>query len=248
MYGVYDLWDKFRRYPITGAEFTGIFLLVLALGFVVGFNDQSPVFEVAHWSLNLIFSLVIVFIAMFLPAIVQKLVGLQMGFKVDIKIWYIGVVIALMALFVSGGIYGLWFLAATGITLHMMERHRLGYFRYGLGLWSIGWVSLFGSLTNFFLAIIFRIFNAFAPNPFFEKAILVNVLFAVCTMLPIPPLNGLNVLRASRFFYFLAFAGIITGGALMVMPGVPLILALVASVLFGLISAMSLFIFYDKIP
>lgn len=225
----------------------GVLVAILVLSFVVGFNDQSPVFEAAHWSLNLFYSVIAVAIAIFFPIFVQKITGLQMGFRVEHKVWFIGLVMSLMIIFISGGLYGFWFLAATGVTLHLMERHRLGYFRYGLGLWSITWVALFGSLTNFFLAILFKILNSVAANPFFEKAILVNVLFAACTMLPIPPLNGLNVLRGSRFIYLLSFVAIISGGALMLIPGFPLVLSLIASIFFGAISAMALFLFYDKI-
>ncbi len=56
---------------------------------------------------------------------------------------------------------------------------------------------------------------AFPHSWFLQKALLINLIYAVCSMLPIPSLDGINVFFAGRVFYAFAY-GLILGIALLI--------------------------------
>ena len=69
------------------------------------------------------------------------------------------------------------------------------------------------------------------PSPLIEKAILVNVMFAVANMLPIPPLDGSAVMWGSKTGYVATFVFTVTASILLLKVGI--LVALAASVVLG---------------
>ena len=132
------------------------------------------------------------------------------------------------------------FLAYSGVFLNFMEKHRLGYFRYRLGHFDLGKVSLAGVLANLFLAAIVKSMG-FLPQPISEKLVLVNVIFAITNILPIPPLDGANIMYASKTFYPVAFGAVISCGLLLLIPWLNVWLAIVTSLVIGIVTAFAFF-------
>ena len=129
----------------------------------------------------------------------------------------------------------------------MLVRHRLGEFRYGFNYWENGVIAVMGPLSNLALAFIFKIMLYIFPQSWFlQKALLINVVFAICTMLPIPPLDGINMFFAGRTWYFLIFFTIVACSVLIFFTGV--ILTIIGGAIIAAILSLIYFLTFEQPP
>ncbi|MBN2454605.1 hypothetical protein JXB11_03600 [Candidatus Woesearchaeota archaeon] len=233
-YGFYNLLDKLKRYyTFSKFEKRWLLLSIVILAFIVGFNDGREVFEWGPWLQNFILGLIAVIIAVFVHQSVQRIFGLEQGYRVEFKPFIYGLIGGLVIAFMSYG--KLIVLAYSGLKLNIMEKHRLGYFRYQLGYFQLGKISAMGPIANLMVAILFSVMT-FLPAAFIEKMVLVNVLFAITNMLPIPPMDGANVLYASRIIYVLLLAGIAAVGLMLIYSWVSTLYAVITGIAFGFLA------------
>lgn len=210
-----DFVDKINKYfAFSRSEIIGLVIVVLALSFMVGFNDGQPEFHFDFWIRNFIGCFFIILLSVLASESAKRLMALHMGYKVTFNPWYMGLFIGLIVTLLSNGY--LYFLAYGGITLIMLKTHRLGKFRYGLSYSDLGVIALMSPLANIFLALFFKLFM-FLPNTFFvEKAIVINVALALFNMLPIPPLSGSNVMFSSMVLYVLSLGALVGMGVMLI--------------------------------
>ena len=244
MYTFNDLKDKVRRYfKFSKEETKAIIITTLAYAFIISFKQWGPgpgKVELLYGLGNLLIAILIMSLTVLVHVCVQRIIGLNIGFRVEYKLWIYGIAIALILCIVSNG--DIWFLFLPGgIFLHMLSQHRLGYFRYGLNMMAHAMVAVVGPLSNLVLAIIFKIIHSFTPSPLIQKIILVNILFAVFNMLPIPPLDGSRVFFQSRMGYAFLL-GAITGVAIFLNTNVSVIIIIIGAVIIG---ALSWFLYYS---
>ena len=234
MYGMFDLFDKIKRYfMFNKEEIKSLVIATLILGFVVGFDDGQEVFVFMYWLKNLFSCVLIVALAIIVREAGHRIYALQTGHRTELKLWWFGIITALMLSIISFG--KIMVLVYGGIIVHFMAKHRIGYFRYELSYNDMGIIALCGNLANLALAFLFKLF-LFLPNTILiEKAILVNVLMAVTNMLPIPPLDGSLVLYASRPVYVFTFALILAAAFLILYTSITI--ALVGSIAIALMMA-----------
>jgi len=207
MQGLIDLRYKIKKHFEFDADETRLFIIyVLALTFIVGFNDGSEVFNIFFWLRNLLNSLVIVSLTMLVHESAHKIMGLHLGQRVEFKLWAPGLVIGLVFTLFSNG--EILFLVSGSIVVHMMEAARIGRFRYGLSFNDLGVIAAAGPLANVALALILKVLQFLPGGGLLEKAIFINIWFALFNMLPIPPLDGALVLFASRSWYVFLVASI----------------------------------------
>lgn len=231
MYGFYNLWDKFKKYGgFSPKELKNLVLVILILGFVVGFNDGRSEFEIIPWLFNLFNCILIVALSVFVRETVRRAHALHFGHKVEFKIWVFGLGFSLVAAVVSMGkipilVYG-------GMLASILPAHRLGYFRYRLSYHDLAGVSFLTNFSSLVLAVFFKIFT-FLPNPLIQKAMVINLLFACTNMLPIPPMDGANIFYAHRVGYIFALVLILTSSALLYFGS--LLAALIAAPLIAVI-------------
>ena len=222
-----DLIDKAKRYfTFNAEEIKGILGSTLIIAFIISFKLWGPgeEFNFAYGLKNFFNAILITLLAILIHISAQKIYGLHLGFKVEFRTFWPGLLIALVLCFVSRG--AIWFLVPGGIVLYHMAKHRLGFFRYGLNYWSLGMISAIGPLSNVVLAALFAMIayggviippmTPIATTTLIGRAISLNLWLAIFTMLPIPPLDGSNVFFASRLLYAFAF-GCIVGYALLVL-------------------------------
>ena len=236
MYGILDLFDKIKKYfMFSKEELKSLVIATLILGFVVGFDDGRETFEFLYWLKNLFSCVLIVALAIIVREAGHRIYALQTGHRAELKLWWFGLITALILSIISFGkitllIYG-------GIVVHFMQRHRIGYFRYWLSYNDMGIIALLGNLANLVLAFFFKLFMFMPNNVLIQKAITVNVLMAAMNMIPIPPLDGSKVLYASRPVYVLTFALTIAASALILYA--PFIVALVGSIVIALLFVLA---------
>ena len=228
-----------KYFRFSRIELNNLLLSILILGLIVGFNDGSKTFVFGHWLFNLFNSILIVFLVLFIHISAQKIVGLRMGYLVEYKIWTIGLVIALVVGLLSGG--KLWLLISGGIFVSHMIGERLGKFRYGFNYFQQGIVATMGAVANILFAVVVKVISKFSPSVLADKFVLVSIVFALLSLLPIPPLDGSHMFFGSRVVYILFFFSLIGVSALIYLTN--FWLALIGGFLIGIIS-MLLFMRY----
>ena len=233
-YGFYSLVDKLRVYGSpTRYEKRWLLISVFVMAFILGFDDGREVFEFSAWMGNFLLGLIAIIIAVFVHETVHRIFGLEQGYRTDFKPFFYGLIAGMVLTSMSYG--KILFLAYSGVRLHMMDKHRLGYFRHRTGYFQLGKIAALGPIANLFVATVFY----FVPGAFAQKVVLVNALFAVTNMLPIPPLDGTYIVYATRRFYFMLLGFIFPLGLFFILTAYGIhafsfIYAVVLSVVFGL--------------
>lgn len=239
--------DKVKRYFKFSIEEKRDFLIaVIVVGFIYSFRDWGlgEQIDVGAGFANFILTTIIVALALFVHAAMQRLHALRLGYKPEFIIWSYGLIGSVLVCLLTNGVaviplYG-------GSAIHMMEKHRLGHFRYGLNMVNLGLVAFTGPLSNLLFAYIIKIINIGVQSAFLEKMILINLLIAVWTMLPIPPvIDGVKVFFWSRMSY--AFlVGVVGSAAILIWFSNNIFFILVGSLLVGAILFFLYYIGYEE--
>jgi hypothetical protein len=215
--------DLCRRYLwFTPKEFKAVVISVLALTLIVAFNDKSESFELGRWISNFLIWLLVVLVSFMVHQFGHRLLALKIGYKVEYTLWWYGIGIGLIVMFVSGGRW--WVLVPGGIWAHHMPVHRLGRFRYGPNVLSFAMISLFGPLASIAFGSFFKTlevwfgFSLLGPG-FVSRIFLFNMALAAYALLPIPPLAGSRLLFQSRLTYAFVF-GAVAGYAILAFNGI----------------------------
>jgi len=147
-------------------------------------------------------------------------------------VWWVGLLISLIIAFATFGRLPLIFFGA--MVTSFAVRQRIGEFRYGFSVISNAMISYWGVMANLVLAIFFGLANYLSPNYFFQKGLLLNVLMAVCSLLPAPQMDGLNMFFGSRTLYYVGVVLTILAAILLLTKTFfGLIVAIVIAVLYG---------------
>jgi len=238
---LYNALDKVRRYyNFTRLEARNLIITILVLGFIVGFNDGTTDSSFVYWITNMFNSILIVALAVLVHESTHRIIALIGGYRAEYRVWWYGLMFGLILTIVSRG--KIWFLIPGGFIVDVLQRHRLGHFRYGINYWIVGMVAFMGALSNLLLAMSFKILmyiQYFQGNPLLEKVVLVNVIYAIMSLLPLPGLGGINLLYASRITYVSLYPALIAAGLLTLYAGV-----FIAVISFILVAALAWVIFY----
>lgn len=239
-----DYIDRVRKYGgFSADELKGIFISILAMGFIVGFNDNRTTFQFNLWFANLLLCFIIVAFSVFFKEMVKRLYGISHSFRVEYRYWFYGLITGIILTIISNG--KLLFLATSGIVMHMLPTHRLGKYRYGLSYNILGMTSMFGPVANASLAVIAKTL-VFLPQPLIQKIIIINIAMALSNMLPIPPLDGSNLFFALRPAYFFIFGSMIGIAFLLLHPAVSVLASVIGAIIIGFLILLVYAIFIDK--
>jgi hypothetical protein len=240
---VYNLFDKVKRYAgFSLEELKWLFISIPIMAFIVGFDDGRDTWNALYWVGNYLLCLIAVTIAVFAHEFAHRVTGLEQGYKVTFKPFFYGLIAGLILSFMSYG--KIIFLAYGNVFLNILEKHRLGYFRYQLGYFHMGAVALMGPLTNMCIAILFTLVPI-VPSSLAAKIVWVNILFAITSMLPIPGTDGLQVLFASRWLYFLTLGAMI-GISVFMLKGFTWWVVVIAAILSALVFWLGYYFVIEK--
>lgn len=229
-----DMIDKIRRfYKFTHYEIRGLVITILAIGFIISFKDWGAQnFDVSIGLYNLFNAVLIVALSVLVHDAGQRLFGLAIGYRVEFRMWTFGLITALVAAFISNG--SLWLIVPAGFMVHHLAGPRLGWFRYGINYFGIGMVALAGPLFTLMLTILLKVLSVYSASPLIHKAIVFNVIYAITSLLPIPPLDGSKIYFGSRMLYAFALPAIVVSTILMAVD-VPVFMSIVFSLLVGIV-------------
>jgi len=197
-------------------EISGLIVAVLITGFIFSFRDWGV--ETLDFTLGLRNMFIVSFIAalsFFLRISMQKIFALSEGYKTEFKVWWTGLIIAFIVAFVSEGRIPLVIIGAS--VSSFMVKQRLGEFRYGFSHSDNATIALWGVLGSLIIATLFAVGLNFAPQSyFFSKGLLLNLLMALCALIPLPQLEGLQIYFGSRLQYSLGIIAAFLAGILLI--------------------------------
>ena len=242
---IVDLIDKMKKYyNFTTYEIKGLVIAILILAFIISFREWgAATFDIWEGAYNLFNAVLIVALSILVHDAGQRIWGLAIGFKIEFKMWWFGLLFALIIAFTSNGL--IWLIIPGGFMMHHLGGHRLGFFRYGLNYVGQAMVALAGPLFSLMLIILLKIIYAFSPNPLIQKAIIFNVVYAITSLLPIPPLDGSKIYFGSRMIYAFVLPAMLVATILMIID-IPIFFALVLSLLVGVILWMLYYISFER--
>lgn len=244
-----DLIDKIKRYyAFTKYEARGFAISILVISFIISFDKWGTggVFDVSAGLLSLLAAVLIVGISILVHDAGQRIWGLAIGYRIEFKMWTLGLIVALVAAFLNNGrIPYLWLIVPGGFLMHHLAGHRLGWFRYGINYFGQAMVALAGPLFTLMLIILLKILHAFIPSLLIQEAIRFNVIYMVTNLLPIPPLDGSKIFFGSRMTYAFVMPALLIATILMVVD-VPVFLSIVLSMLVGVVLWLTYYITFER--
>lgn len=205
--------DTVKRYFwFSRQELKSLAIVILVFAFIFSFREWgTDRFDFFAGISNFFMAVVIVSLAVFIHEAGQRLAALKIGLKTEVKVWWYGIIAALILCFLSRG--RIMFFAATGMWIHHLATHRLGYFRYGPNVKAFGFIAMMGPLSNIIVATFVKFLQVnlhLIPmeSVFVQKFFFFSWLFAVLNLLPIPPLDGSRILFWSRLTFAFVFGAI----------------------------------------
>lgn len=203
----YNLRHFFSFKPV---EYRGLILTTMVLAFVISFKQWGvgPNVDLFVGMTNFLNAILVVALALLVRETARKIVGLAGGMVVEFRLWFFGLLIALVLTFLAQPLpFPIWFIVGGGFLVHHVPGLRLGFFRYETNYWVIGLVALSGPAANIALAVFFKIISLVigTTTPILALAMKFNVFFALFNMLPLPPFDGLKAWYGSRLVYAFSF-------------------------------------------
>ena len=240
-----DFFDKIKRYyKFTPHELRGLIIAIFVIAFIISFKEWGATnFDLTAGLYNLFNAVLVVALSILIHDFGQRIWGLAIGYRIEFKMWSFGLLIALIIAFISNG--NLWLIVPSGFMLHHIAGHRLGWFRYDINYFGQAMVALAGPLFTLMLIILLKALNSFFPNPLIQKAIIFNVVYAITSLLPIPPLDGSKIYFGSRMLYAFALPAIAVSTIMMIV-SIPLLFALVLSFLVGIVLWLTYYISFER--
>ncbi len=240
-----DFVDKIKRfYKFTPYELRGLAISILVIAFIISFKEWGTTsFDFIAGLYNLFNGILIVALSILVHDMGQRLWGLAIGYRVEFKMWTFGLITALIVAFLSNG--NLWLIVPAGFMIHHLAGPRLGWFRYGINYFGQAMIALAGPLFSLMLIILLKVLSVFSANPLVQKAIIFNVIYAITSLLPIPPLDGSKIYFGSRMLYAFALPTIVVSTILMIVK-IPIFFALVISFLVGVVLWLVYYISFEN--
>lgn len=241
-----DFKDKVRRYFWPDAkEWRGMLIAIVAVAFIISFNDwgSGANVSVSEGMMNWLLSGLIVAIVFLVHDFAQRFWALAIDFRKEYKMWGIGLVLGVVAAFLFRG--EVWLIVPAGFIVHHMVSHRLGWFRYGINYFAIGMIALAGPLALVVLLMILNLLSLQFAGPFLDKMMLVTAVYAITSMVPIPPLDGSKVYFASRMLYAFMMPVIVIATILLLID-MNVILAIVISLILALVMWVAYYLLYEQ--
>lgn len=211
-----ELQSRIREFfEFSKQEISGLIAAVLITGFIFSFRDWGiETFDLTLGLRNLFIVSFIAALSFFLRISMQKIFALSEGYKTEFKVWWAGLIIAMLVSFLSSGRIPLVLIGAS--VSSFMVKQRLGEFRYGFSYSDNATIALWGVLGSLITAVLFAVGLYFAPQSyFFSKGVILNLIMALCALLPLPQLEGLQIYFGSRLQYSLGLAATFLAGLLL---------------------------------
>ncbi len=199
-----ELWERIKRdFRFEKDEITSLIISSVAFGFIFFYGYLSDTLA------NLIIAIAVVAVCILFHVSAQKIVGLHLGIKVEYKLWWYGILASLIAVLISGGKIW-WIVLPGGVACSIIAKYRMGRFQFGLNYVILGTIGWTGPIASIVLGSIAKNLNLYTPItlPFFDLLFKFSLVYAIFSLIPIPPLDGHYTFFAGRLTYAFVAASI----------------------------------------
>jgi len=151
---IVDLGAKIKRYfKFSPLEIRHFIIIVVVFAFIISIREWGPgdQFEFLTGLFNFLRAIIIIAISLFVYHSAQKIAGLHVGYRVEYQLWSLGLLFGLILVFVTtsfNATFWFWFLVPGGILVHHLAKHRIGFYRYGLGYFAVGMIAFAGPVAS----------------------------------------------------------------------------------------------------
>jgi hypothetical protein len=219
------------RFRFTSKELFNLLIAALVAAFGITIVPGWGVFDLVGgkgaipYILNLLILAVLIFISFIIHFSAQKLIALKLGYSSEYKRWLNGLILGPMICLFSYGYLPLFFSGT--LFYDAIPKLRTGVFRGGVKHKDLGLIAFAGPFSNIVLVGLIAPFYLATEGVFLKTFIIINLLVAVFSMLPIPTFEklrqfsggttGLYLFIASRWVFVLVFATILAYSALVIL-------------------------------
>ncbi|MBW2978114.1 hypothetical protein KY331_04680 [Candidatus Woesearchaeota archaeon] len=242
-----EMLDRIKKYfSFDIEELKSVAVGSLIIGFMISFGEWGVgKFDFFYGLYHLVGGILIAAASILFHVSAQKILGLRLGFTTKYKMWWYGLLIGLIITFITNGKIW-WIIIPGGVTCSIIGKYRLGKFRYGLNYIALGFIGIIGPLASIIFGTIFKNLDIFLSitHPLINKIFIFNLVYAICTMLPIPPLDGHLTFFASRVWYVFLFSLIFVYAVLIILFS---IYSWIIALAMGGLIVLLYYIFYERL-
>jgi hypothetical protein len=215
-----------NRFRFSRKELFWLLITTLVAAFVLTFRKWGgEEFNLVEGITNFIVAGILAFLFFFIHFSAQKLTALKLGYVSEYKAWLNGLLISLIVCFFTYGYFPLFF---TGSLSHdIVPKLRMGVFRGGVKHKDLGLIAFAGPFSNLVIVGLIAPIYLVTKSSFFYTVIIINLLIAVFSLLPIPTFErlrqfiggttGLYLFIASRWVFVLVFVTVLAYSALILL-------------------------------
>ena len=211
-----ELWARIKEFlRFSQQETRGLLLAIILTGFIFSFRDWgTEKFNLTLGLQHLFIAVAVVAVSILLRIACQKIYALSQGYNAEFKVWWTGLLIMLILAFISLG--RLPVILVGTVVSSLMVKQRLGEFRYGFSYKDNAIIAGWGVYGNLIAALFFALgLHAFPQSYFFGKGVVLNLVMAFFSLLPLPQLDGLQIYFGSRMMYYLGIGLVLLAGVLL---------------------------------
>ncbi len=197
-----------KRYGFTFSpeEKKQMITTVVLIAFFYSFNKWGTVsFDFLAGIKNLFFGALFATIALAANQVGQRVVAVYYGYDPVYSSGMLGLMIGLVVTFASRGY--LFFFFPGVINIRHLTASRLGEFRYYTNDWEWAKAGFMGPFLNILLAVLF---SPWKQNPIIFQFMIVNILFAIYSLVPLPGSPGFYIFYPHVHFWTF-IVGIVLG-------------------------------------
>lgn len=219
-------------------ECVSLISAIIVAGFLFSLRFPGEIFSFQRWLYYFLLALIIATISIITKISSQKIQALKHGYYVEFNVLWVALIISILVALFTRGYLPLLFLGA--ISTSFMVRQRIGEFRYGFSFEDNARLILDGVITCLRLATLFALGSFMFPSSFFFKTgIIFNLVLAICSIIPIPKLDGMSLLFGSHFLFAIALGSIVLYSILLLSSTkIGLVLAIAIGVINKIISLL----------
>jgi hypothetical protein len=241
-----------HRFRFSGPELMRLLATVLVAAFVLTFRKWGgDEFNLYEGIFNMLISAIVVFISLLVHFSAQKIMALNLGYSSEYKLWLNGILISVIICFFSFGYLPLFFPGV--LYFDIIPKLRLGIFKSGVKTVDLAVAAVAGPGANLLLVGLIAPFYISTHSAFLHTVIIINLLIAIFSMLPIPTFEhirqfrggttGLYLLIESRWIYVGAFT-LVLFFSLMIM--IASIFSYILAIVAGLVAGLTYYAVYDE--
>jgi len=241
-----------RRFRFSGQELLRLLATVVVAAFVLTFRKWGgDEFNLYEGIFNMLMYTIVVFVSLLVHFSAQKIMALHLGYSSEYKLWLNGILISIIVCFFSFGYFPLFFPGV--LYFNLIPKLRLGIFKGGVKTVDLAVAAVAGPGANMILVGLIAPFYIASHSAFLYLVIVVNLLIAIFSMLPIPTFEqirqfrggttGLYLFIESRWIYVGAFA-LVLFFSLMIL--IAQIFSYILAIVAGLVAGLVYYAVYDK--